>query len=121
MLIDALVGVSQEGLLVVRDQLELTSEGRSILASLDPFRLRQVRGASWPGTELTGHLATLTYFRACAEAGVVLKSAVQAFSTGSSPRGRKTFASSATAAGQSSTSPLRTNVTLGSLATLWVT
>ena len=68
MLIDALVGVSQEGLLVVRDQLELTAEGRGILGSLDPFRVRQVRGASWPGTELAGHLATLTYFRACAEA-----------------------------------------------------
>jgi hypothetical protein len=74
-LVDVLVVAAAEFFLVVRDQLELGPSGAAVLQELMPFRVRQNRTNAWPGTELIGHQATVSYFRSCAEAGAVLKRA----------------------------------------------
>lgn len=49
-------------MLVLRDDLQLSEAGQSLLGRLQPHRLETRRGSAWPGTVLLGSEATLLRF-----------------------------------------------------------
>src|SRR5438067_7656683 len=63
-LLEALMRVSSAIVVVVQDQLGLKQTGAALIARLEPHLLDRKRAASWPGTVLVGHLATVLRFAA---------------------------------------------------------
>lgn len=53
--------------LVRRDQLDFDASADKMDDRLRPFRIRQVKTDKWPGTELIGHRATVTFYRVVPE------------------------------------------------------
>jgi hypothetical protein len=72
-LLDGLTELSTSILLVVREQLRLSAIGRELLDSLLADRTHHRRTASWPGTELIGHYADVSHFKAVPRVTAVLK------------------------------------------------
>ena len=76
-LVNSLGATCPQFLLVVREQLALGPEAVAILRRLQPQRFRQVRTSAWPGTELIGHFAHVSYFRSNSASLTVLKTAAK--------------------------------------------
>lgn len=62
-LIQNLRRYSSTGMLVLRDDLELSESGRAMVARLEPRLLARKRSAPWPWTELLDPYATLLHFK----------------------------------------------------------
>jgi hypothetical protein len=77
-LLVAALKVSNSGLLVVRDTIELAPSGVAILTKLQPFMLRKTRASRWPGTTLSESEATIYHFALRPESIRVLRQAANA-------------------------------------------
>ena len=63
-----------EALLVIRDGIELSDEGRKLVERLSPHVIEQARSSEWPGTRLLTPSATVIKFAYTSESAELLKS-----------------------------------------------
>ncbi len=69
------LGYCNAFLLVVRDSIELSDDGKGLLKSLDEFLISREEKSEWPGTRLWGHTANIYSFELCEEALQILNNA----------------------------------------------
>lgn len=58
--------------LVRCDQSEFNASADKVESELRPFQVKQAKTDKWPGTELIGHLATVTFYRVSPETIAIL-------------------------------------------------
>ena len=66
--------------LVWREQLSFEEPARVIADRLRPFLIREERTNEWPGTRLSGHMATVRHYRSTQDSLAVLKRQASLFS-----------------------------------------
>lgn len=69
---------SDEFSLVTREELHVSRHHLEVMGGLDPFLARTARASRWPGTELHGGTAVVSFFRSDPAASPILQQAASA-------------------------------------------